>query len=84
VRAFLSIDQDAAERLSRALGETENMITGERRPLASPAELLGPNFKDCALILGRNSAPIKAVLVPAWKGDSEALIKPYVDTVAAS
>lgn len=84
VRAFLSIDQDTAERLSRALGETENMVTGERRPLASPAELLGPNFKDCALILGRNSAPIKAVLVPAWKGDREALNKPYVDTVAAS
>lgn len=84
VRSFLSIDLPMAEQLSRSLGETVNLITEEKQPLATPAALLGPDFKDRAVILGRNCAPINASMLPAWQVHEKELNRPYVDTVAVA
>jgi len=84
VRSFLSIDLPMAEQLSRSLGETVNLITEEKQPLATPAALLGPDFKDRAVILGRNCAPINASMLQAWQVHEKELNRPYVDTVAAA
>lgn len=72
---FQPNDQKTAEIISRRLGTTKT-LWGETVPLASPQDLMGPDFADKAVIIFSKHRPIKANLQPPAYEDMQ--LKQYM------
>lgn len=59
VQCFMNPEFETAQKLSRRLGHTDRLIREKREPLAEPASLMGPEFKDTILTFVRGEAPMK-------------------------
>lgn len=58
VRSYLKPDDHLADALSKRLGETRNIFTGEREPLATPQQLAGPEFIGKMVVIASESHPV--------------------------
>jgi type IV secretion system protein VirD4 len=77
VRCFMNPDQETAERISRQLGERENIATGKKEPLAAVSQLMGPSFKDQIIMLSRGSWPARLTKVMAHQELPKLTVRPY-------
>lgn len=66
-RMYLQPDDETARELSRALGETRNIFTGENEPLVRPEALTGRGFADKTIITTRSGTPMLLVQKPTYK-----------------
>lgn len=57
VRCYMNIDDlRVAQRVSEEIGEVENALTGDRRPLVKPNELISSaEYRDAIIALGRGT-----------------------------
>jgi type IV secretion system protein VirD4 len=57
VRCYMQPDEQLAAAISKRLGETNNMFTGQSRPLATAADLAGPDYAHKTVVFSRGSHP---------------------------
>ena len=57
VRCYMNVDDiRVAQRVSLEIGEVENALTGDRRPLVKPSELMSSaDYRDAIIALGRGT-----------------------------
>ncbi len=67
VRCYMKPDEGLAEHISRTLGKTENLFTGERRPIASAAEIRGPKFRNKTFVFASEDYPVVLERRPAFQ-----------------
>lgn len=67
VRAFLQPEDEASKLISPALGEIRNLFNGEKRPLATPDELMGRAFHDKTIVTTRGDLPMNLNKKYAWQ-----------------
>ncbi len=80
-QSFMNInDNRTAAYVERRLGTTGGSFLDNRpRPLASGAEMMGPNFENNVIVLGRGLKPIRAD--KAWLSDIPVLFKRVPEAV---
>ena len=54
----MQMEDDDAHQISKLLGDTHNIFTGEKTPLAAPYQLRGPDYAGKALVLATNCHPL--------------------------
>ena len=59
VRMYMNAGQDTADKLSKALGTRENMLTGKTEPVVTPQALTGPEWKDDILVFATGEKPLR-------------------------
>ena len=59
VRMYMNPGQETAEKLSKALGTRENMLTGKTEPVVTPQALTGPDWKDDILVFATGEKPLR-------------------------
>ncbi|WOF75192.1 type IV secretory system conjugative DNA transfer family protein [Parvibaculaceae bacterium PLY_AMNH_Bact1] len=59
IEMYMKPADKTAEHLSRILGETEDIFTGEKKPLAPVHELLGEKFSDKVIVKAPGAKPIQ-------------------------
>lgn len=59
VRCFMQPDLEVARFISPQLGTTQNVFTGEKKPLAEPHDLMGRAYADKTIVLGRSEHPAR-------------------------
>lgn len=59
VRMYMNAGQETAEKLSKALGTKENMLTGKTEPVVTPQALTGPEWKDDILVFATGEKPLR-------------------------
>ncbi|MGL5736225.1 MAG: type IV secretory system conjugative DNA transfer family protein, partial [Beijerinckiaceae bacterium] len=59
IRTYLQPDQQTADTLSKALGQTRQFFSGEKKPLASVDELMGRAYADQVIVQSRADFPAK-------------------------
>ena len=59
VRMYMNPSDDNASKLSEILGETEDLITGLKEPLASPTQLTGPEFRSDVIVKAKGETPAR-------------------------
>ena len=57
-RCAEQMEDDDAHPISKLLGDTHNIFTGEKTPLAAPYQLRGPDYAGKALVLATNCHPL--------------------------
>lgn len=67
VRTFLQPEDEASKLISPALGEVRNLFSGEKRPLATPDELMGRAFHDKTIVTTRGDLPMFLNKKYAWQ-----------------
>lgn len=67
VRAFMQPDAESAQFMASSLGQTHNLFTGERSPLATTNELLGRAFIDKVIVTMRGDYPMALDKRMAWQ-----------------
>ncbi|ODA66039.1 Conjugal transfer protein TraG [Methyloligella halotolerans] len=67
VRCYMKPDESIAEHIARTLGETENLFTGERRSLATAAEIRGPKFRNKTFVFASEDYPVILERRPAFQ-----------------
>lgn len=77
VRCYMNPDLDAAHMLSQTLGEVSDIFTGVSKPLASPAELMGPEYEDKIIVLQAGSHVYSVTKLMAYEVFSDRLDMPY-------
>lgn len=83
IRCFLQPDSDTATVLQKTLGDVTNELTGERRPLATLAELTnGPQFTDKIITSVRGHRPIVLDKHEAWRKMGHLIKAPPVVPIA--
>ncbi len=58
IEMYMKPADETAEHLSKILGETEDIFTGEKKPLAAIHDLLGEKFSDKVIIKATGSKPV--------------------------
>ncbi|CEJ88123.1 putative TRAG family protein [Hyphomicrobium sp. GJ21] len=76
VRSFMRPDGQAYEHIRPALGETRNLFSGERAPLASSSDLMGRAFRDKILVLTSGENPMSLGKVLAYKNYTKRMLPP--------
>ena len=67
VRSFVQPDSESANFIAPNLGQTHNLFTGERNPLAAPNELMGRAFIDKVIVTTRGDYPMALDKRMAWQ-----------------
>ncbi|MGD9803431.1 MAG: type IV secretory system conjugative DNA transfer family protein [Hyphomicrobiaceae bacterium] len=77
IRCYMQPDMDAATHLERALGDTVNELTGERRPLATVPELQSsPDYTNKIILSVRGHLPAVLDKVMAFEKLKDRMISP--------
>ena len=58
IEMYMKPADRTAEHLSKILGETEDIFTGEKKPLAPVHELLGEKFSDKVIVKTSGAKPL--------------------------
>lgn len=67
VRSFLQPDAESAKFIAPNLGQTHNLFTNEKHPLAPPNELMGRAFIDKVIVTTRGDYPMALDRRMAWQ-----------------
>lgn len=65
-RCFMNPDEEAAQRISRNLGEREGLLDGQRKALAESPQLAGTDFANQVLVFMRGRPPARLDKQPAY------------------
>lgn len=79
VRCFMRPDDEAAELLSKPIGEVHNPFSGERRPLATVSDLMGAAYGDKIIVTTSGDTPMVLEKQIAVEAFPEKMLRP--DTV---
>jgi len=77
-RMYLQPDDETARELSKALGDTRNIFTGESEPLVRPEALTGREFADKTIVTTRSGTPMLLSQKPTYRVDPNKLGRPPV------
>ena len=67
VRLFMNPSLETARDVSAELGQINQIITGQDKPLAEPAQLMGEAFSNDVVVLSSGSRPIRLRKYFAWR-----------------
>jgi type IV secretion system protein VirD4 len=59
VRMYMNPSEGKAQVMSRNISEREGLLEGRRKPLADPADLYGPEFRDSIIVMSRANFPAR-------------------------
>lgn len=65
-RIHMNPTESKAQVMSRNISEREGLLEGKRKPLADPADLYGPEFRDAIVVMSQGNYParLRKVLPP--------------------
>lgn len=65
-RIHINPTESKAQIMSRNISEREGLLEGKRKPLADPADLYGPEFRDSVVVMSHGNFParLRKVLPP--------------------
>lgn len=75
VRLYMNPSDETAKNLSEMLGETEDVITGIKEPLASSTDLMGREFTDDVIGRGKGEPPMRLNKVFYGSLDRDVLVR---------
>ncbi|MET4232625.1 type IV secretion system protein VirD4 [Bradyrhizobium sp. LA6.10] len=58
-RIHMSPTESKAQVMSRNISEREGLLEGKRKPLADPADLYGPEFRDSIVVMSQGNFPAR-------------------------
>lgn len=70
VRLFMNPSFETARDMSGELGKINQIITGQDKPLAEPARLMGEAFANDIVVLSSGSRPVRLQKYFAWREES--------------
>lgn len=76
IRTYLQPDQQTADTLSKAFGQTRQLFTGDKKPLASVDELMGRPFADQVIVQARSDYPARLQRQMAYATLSHLMTQP--------
>ncbi len=76
VRCFLQPDAEAAKFISTPLGDIRDLFSGEKRPLATAADLMGRAYADKIIVTTRGDHPMALDKVMAWSAYGNRMFPP--------
>ncbi|MDD1532699.1 hypothetical protein C7U89_01400 [Bradyrhizobium sp. WBOS4] len=67
VRCFMEPTATTAQELSKELGSRRDLLTGQMKPLATPQQLMGPEYVDKVVVLEGGRRPARLLAVKAYE-----------------
>lgn len=58
-RIYMNPSESKAQTMSRNISEREGLLEGRRKPLADPADLYGPEFRDSVIVMSQANFPAR-------------------------
>lgn len=58
LRLFMNPSLETAKKISEQLGTVKDVLKGRDKPVAEPAQLMGPEFSDSIIVLSSGSKPV--------------------------
>ncbi|NRA86036.1 MAG: type IV secretory system conjugative DNA transfer family protein [Rhizobiales bacterium] len=58
-KMYMNVGTDVAEKLSKALGTKENLMTGKTEPVLSPQELMSPEWRNDLIVFATSETSLR-------------------------
>ena len=69
IRLFMNPSLETAQDMSAELGKINQILTGQDKPMAEPAQLMGAGFTDDVVVLSSGAYPLRLKKYLAYRDD---------------